>query len=215
MAIPQDLENDFATCAAIVRSHSGTGAWLYPESEAAPLPAVADLLLIEFQCETVLTHQVTVLNRKGPEVFVSLPRKTDKEKSLLAPSTGRYDYRIDVNLPVRVKTDWVESKDAPPKLARLTNLSRGGMALLAPVNQKYKDGQEITVRVVGWDHPVRIEAIVERVSLVKDKQRNRIALRFPDDIDVSQREMISSFILQVQRREALGRSLPTTEGEEA
>jgi PilZ domain len=211
LVIPQDVEKDFCPCAGFVRSHSGSGAWLYPESSEQPFPNLTDLLLIEFQGEVVFTHYVKALNRKDDELFVSLPHKTEKEKSLLAPSTGRYDYRIEVNLPVRVKTEWVEAKDAPPKLARLTNLSRGGMALLAPLNQDYRPGQEITVRVVGWDHPVRIEAIVERIRPMEGRRRKRIALKFPDDIDVAQREMISSFILQVQRREALGRALPTTD----
>ena len=209
LVIPQDLEHDFSTCAGLVRSHSGTGAWLYPEDEKQSFPPVSDLLLIEFRGEVVFTHQVTVLSKKGRDILVSIPRKTEEETSLLAPSTGRHDYRIEVYLPVRVKTDWVEDRDAPPKLARLTNLSRGGMAILAPLNQEYREGQEITIRVVGWDHPVRIETIVDRITVIKGKRKQRIALKFPKDIDVSQREMISSFILQVQRREALGRDLPT------
>lgn len=211
LVIPQDLNQDFRTCAGLVKSHSGSGAWLVPEGEEELFPSVGELLLIEFKGDDVFTHEVRVLNKKDREIFVSVPLKSEKEASLLAPSTGRFDYRIQVNLPVRVKTDWVESKDAPPKLARLTNLSRGGMALLAPARQKYKEGQEITVRVVGWDHPVRIEAVVERVSPLAGRSKNKIALRFPDYIDVGQREMISSFILQVQRREALGRALPSAD----
>lgn len=211
LVIPADLELDFKSCAGLIKSHSGTGAWLSPEEDDQKFPPVSDLLLIEFQGEAVYTHEVTVLSKKGRDVLVSVPRKTEKETSLLAPSTGRYDYRIEVYLPVRVKTDWVEAKDAPPKLARLTNLSRGGMALLAPLNQEYSEGQEITIRVVGWDHPVRIETIVERVTPLPEERKQRIALKFPDFIDVKQREMISSFILQVQRREALGRDLPSAD----
>lgn len=211
LVIPHDLDQDFETCAALVRSHSGTGAWLYPEDADASFPTVSDLLLIEFQGELVYTHEVTVLSKKDRDILVSLPRKTEKEKSILAPSTGRYDYRIEVNLPVRVKTEWIEAKDAPPKLARLTNLSRGGMAMLAPASQKYREGQEITVRVVGWDHPVRIEAVVGRITEVDGRTKNRIALKFPEDMDLAQREMISGFILQVQRREALGRDLPSAD----
>lgn len=211
LVIPVELEIEFQTCAGLVKSHSGTGAWLEPENPETEFPAVAELHLIEFKDETVYTHTVRVLSKKGNSILVSIPLKSEKEESLLAPSTGRYDYRIDVNLPVRVKTDWLESKDAPPKLARLTNLSRGGMALLAPVGQEYEVGKEITVRVVGWDHPVRIEALVERVSPSEYRGKNQIALRFPNHIDVTQREMISSFILQVQRRQALGRALPSVE----
>lgn len=214
LVIPQELDIDFTPCAGLLTSHSGTGAWLEPESGEVDFPPVSDLLLIEFRGEKVFTHQVTLLNKKGREILVSVPRKTEEETSLLAPSTGRHDYRIEVYLPVRVKTDWIEEKDAPPKLARLTNLSRGGMALLAPLNQEYREGQEITVRVVGWDHPVRIETIVERITPIPAKRKQRIALKFPDDLDVAQREMISSFILQVQRREALGRDLPTADFEE-
>lgn len=196
-------------------SHSGTGAWLRPESLEAPVPEISPLLLIEFEGEFVNSYEVSVLNREGSNVLVSLPYKSEKEKSLLAPCTGRHDYRIEVNLPVRVKTDWVEAKDAPPKLARLVDLSRGGMALLAPSNQAYEIGQEITVRVVGWDHPVRIEAEVERVSSSDNPSKNRVALKFPADMALTQREMISGFILQVQRRQALGRALPSVDSGEA
>jgi hypothetical protein len=211
LVIPKELEMDFLPCAGVVRSHTGTGAWLEPETDREEFPAVSELLLIEFRDEQVFTHEVKVLNKKERQILVSVPSKSEKEDSLLAPSTGRYDYRIDVNLPVRVKTGWVEPKNAPPKLARLTNLSRGGMALLAPLSQTYSEGQEITIRVVGWDTPVRIETVVERITPLPDKRKQRLALKFPTDIDVQQREMISSFILQVQRREALGRDLPSAD----
>lgn len=214
LVMPKDLELDFMPGAALVQSHSGTGAWLRPANEEQDFPAVGELLLIEFRGEEVHTHQVQALSKKGRDILVSIPLKSEREKSLLAPSTGRYDYRIEVYLPVRVKTDWVEAKDAPPKLARLTNLSRGGMALLAPLNQRYAEGQEITIRVVGWDHPVRIETVVERVTALTDQRKQQIALKFPEDIDDQQREMISSFILQVQRREALGRDLPSADEED-
>lgn len=208
LVIPRELDQDFQPCTGLIRSHSGTGAWIEPEAADQEFPAVSELLLIEFRDADVFTHEVNVLSKKDRTLLISTPTKTEKEESLLAPSTGRYDYRIEVYLPVRVKTDWLEPKDAPPKLARLTNLSRGGMALLAPINQKYDEGQEITIRVVGWDTPVRIETIVERVTPLPEKRKQQIALKFPKDIDVQQREMISSFILQVQRREALGRDLP-------
>lgn len=210
LVVPADLNCDFQNCAVTVVSHSGTGAWLQPESADFPVPEFLELSLIEFKNEFVHTHEVRVLNREGLKVLVALPHKTDKEKSLLAPSTGRLDYRIEVNLPVRVKTAWVESKDAPPKLARLVDLSRGGMALLTPAGQDYEVGQEITVRVVGWDHPVRIEAEVDRVT-PEDAGKNRVALKFPADMDAGQREMISGFIIQVQRRQALGRALPSVD----
>lgn len=211
LVVPVDLSFDFDRCAVTVLSHSGTGAWLQPENVESRVPEVSSLLLIEFEGEFVHSHEVRVLNREGDNVLVSLPYRSEKERSLLAPCTGRHDYRIEVNLPVRVKTDWVEAKDAPPKLARLVDLSRGGMALLAPSNQDYEIGQEITVRVVGWDHPIRIEAEVDRVSPADSPSKNRVALRFPADMDLTQREMISGFILQVQRRQALGRALPSVD----
>lgn len=215
LVIPADLDVDIRPCSVEVLKHSGTGAWLSPvgddENTANQFPPVPNLLLIEFKGEVVYTHHVSVLTKKDESIFVSVPSQTDKEKSLLAPSTGRFDYRIEVNLPVRVKTDWVEAKDAPPKLARLVDLSRGGMALLAPRNQRYREGQEITIRVVGWDHPVRIEAVVDRIHPDEGRSKQRVALKFPTDADTRQREMVSSFILQVQRREALGRALPTAD----
>lgn len=210
LVIPQDLTQDFQLCNAQVDSLDGYGAWIRPLEEHQ-FPKDDALFLIEFQDEWVLTHHTKVLKRDGGRVLVDAASVTERERSQLAPSTGRHDYRIKVNLPVRVKTNREDDEaDNSPKLARLVDLSRGGMALLTPSSQSYKEGDTITVRVVSWDHAVQIDAIVTRVSpSTEEEGKQKLALQFPSEMSLRQRESVSTFIIQVQRRDALSRSLPT------
>lgn len=218
LVIPEDLTQDFPLCTVAVDSLSGHGAWLKP-IENSEAPPHDHLMLIEFKDEWVLTHHTEVLKREGSRVLVDAASLTERERSQLAPSTGRHDYRVDVNLPVRIKAkahdDTQEAADSP-KLARLVNLSRGGMALLAPLSQVYETGEVVTVRVVSWNHSVQIDALVARIDPpTAEEERQRLALQFHNDMNVKQRESITTFILQVQRREALGRALPTNTEESA
>jgi hypothetical protein len=211
LVIPQDLSQDFHLCNCRVDSLDGYGAWLSPD-EGHEFPMDVDLLLIEFQEEWVLTHHTKVVKREKSRVLVDAASLTERERSQLAPTTGRHDYRIKVNLPVRVKRCKEGSEtDNAPKLARLVDLSRGGMALVTPPNQSYSVGDTITVRVVSWDHAVQIDAIVARVSPAEEEGKQKLALQFPSEMSVRQRESVSTFIIQVQRRDALSRSLPSTE----
>ncbi len=210
LVIPQDLTQDFHLCNAQVDSLDGYGAWLSPLPEHE-FPPLDELLLIEFRDEWVLTHHTKVLKREGARILVDAASVTERERSQLAPSTGRHDYRIKVNLPVRIRTasDDPDSSDGAPKLARLVDLSRGGMALVTPSSQNYTAGETITVRVVSWDHAVQIDAVVARVSPGDEEGKQKLALQFPDEMTIRQRESVSTFIIQVQRRDALSRSLPS------
>lgn len=67
----------------------------------------------------------------------------------------------------------------------------------------------MNIQLISWEYPVNIEAEITRASDEGDQQR--LALKFPDDMTITQREMLSAFILQVQRRDALSRSLPSDE----
>jgi hypothetical protein len=209
LIIPQDLTKDFNLCNAQVESLDGYGAWLRP-LEDHTFPEDECLFLIEFQDEWVLTHHTKVLKRETGRILVDAASVTERERSQLAPSTGRHDYRIKVNLPVRVKSNKDDAEaDNAPKLARLVDLSRGGMALLAPASQSYSVGETITVRVVSWDHAVHIDAIVTRVSQSEEEGKQKLALQFPSEMTLRQRESVSTFIIQVQRRDALSRALPS------
>jgi hypothetical protein len=211
LVIPQDLTQDFHLCNAQVDSLDGYGAWLRP-LEGHEFPSDDELFLVEFKDEWVLTHHTKVLKRDAQQkrVLVDAASVTERERSQLAPVTGRHDYRIKVNLPVRVKSCREGSEaDNAPKLARLVDLSRGGMALLTPASQSYSEGETITVRVVSWDHAVQIDAIVARVSQSEEEGKQKLALQFPNEMSLRQRESVSTFIIQVQRRDALSRALPT------
>lgn len=210
LVLPKNLNQEFHLCNAVIDSLDGYGAWVNP-MEGYTLPQDEDLMLIEFRDEWVMTHHAKVLKREGPRVLVDAASTTERERSQLAPSTGRHDYRIKVNLPVRVKTgsDPSDDDESSPKLARLVDLSRGGMALLVPPEQSYQVGEPVTVRVVGWDHAVCIDTLVSRVGEADDEGKCKLALVFPSEMELLQRESVTTFIMQVQRREALGRALPS------
>ncbi len=210
LVIHEDLGKDFSLCQAKVDALDGYGAWLSVADPEHKFPTDEELLLIEFEDVWVLTHHTRVLKREGSRILVDAPSVTERERSQLAPTTGRHDYRVKVNLPVRVKTESdSDESDGPPRLARLIDLSRGGMALLTPTSQSYTEGEKITVRVVSWDHPVQIDAEVSRVGEADEEGKQKLALQFPTEMTLMQRESVSTFIIQAQRRDALARALPS------
>ena len=95
-----------------------------------------------------------------------------------------------------------------PRSGQLSDLSRGGMGLTVPVNDIYAKGQLVEVQVVSWAYPVSVETTVNRVWM--DGDIKRLALAFPDTMTVEQRELVTSFIIHVQRRDALQSSLPAS-----
>jgi hypothetical protein len=80
------------------------------------------------------------------------------------------------------------------------------MGLVVPIQDIYAQGQLVEVQVVSWAYGVSVETTVERVRIEGDQKL--LALKFPEDLDPDQRERVSSFILQVQRRASLESSLP-------
>lgn len=202
LVIPADLKKDFAKCVGIVHSLDGYGAWLKAAAARQEFPKAEEVFLIEFVSNEVVTHRTRILKRRNDRVWVDAPSLTLKERSKLAPSTGRKDYRVRVDLPVRVLQDEGETKNA-----ELRDLSRGGMSLETSADLGFKVGQSLEVQLVSWDEPVSMTADVKRIQA----GGRRVALRFPKDMSDEQRETVSSFILQVQRRDALKRDLPAEE----
>ncbi len=210
LIIPKDLTKDFHPCRANVVELHEDGAWLELEKPEFKFPEQKDLLLIQFDERWVHTHHCEAIRRQNNRMLIDAPSVTERERSQLAPSTGRFDYRIRVNLPVRIKdAKQISNDDVAPRLGRLLDLSRGGMGLLMPASQEFKRDQRLVIRVVGWDYPVSIHAVVQRVSDAEERGKKKLALIFPEDLTIKQRESISSFIIQVQRRDALLRAVPT------
>lgn len=210
LVLPADLGVGVNLCRTEVASVGKDGAWL-ALIEGEGFPSQEEVFLVEFSGRDVITHRTRILRRKDDQAWVSLPSLSEREPSKLAPFTGRADYRVRVNLPVQVRICEGRAQGNRQWPCQLFDLSRGGMSLIGPTNQPFEKGQKVDIRVVSWEYPVRLETEIIRVWREGEKQR--VALTFPDEMTLNQRELISTFILQVQRRDSLGRSLPVAEDE--
>lgn len=206
LVIPADLNSEVIPVSATVEALDGYSAWLKSESDSVDFSDQEELLLIEFRARYVYTHRVRVKSRHDGKVLVGPPTLTEKEKTQLAPSTGRYDYRVEVDVPIQVRY-----LDAGPgsllRTGRLRDLSRGGMSFVTRDPHPYHEGERINLQVVSWEYPVNVNAEINRVRVLEDGQQ--VAVKFQEEMAVRQREMVSGFIIQVQRRDALSRSLPS------
>jgi len=206
LVIPADLNQNFTPVTCQVDALNGYDAWLSSLHECLDFPNDEEVMLIEFRDQYVFTHRSRVLERSQSKVLVSAPSLTEKEESQLAPSTGRHDYRVRVNVPIQVR--FLDEKPGSLlKMGELVDLSRGGVSFSTADMTPYKLGDEINLQVVSWEYPVNIDAVVTRV--IEEEESQTVAVRFVDRMNVRQREMVSAFIIQVQRRDALSRSLPT------
>ncbi len=211
LVMSADLSQDVRLCKSEVKVSTREGAELVRLDDSASFPPEGKVLLIEFADRDVLTHHC-LLRVEDSRTLVSTPSKTEKERSKLAPFTGRSDYRVKVDLPVQVRICSGSAKSDRQWTCELFDLSRGGMSLTCPVDQPFSKGQTVDIRVVSWEYPVRMETEVLRVWREQDK--NRVAVLFPEDMSLNQRELVSTFILHIQRRDALSRALPSTEQDE-
>ena len=204
--IPADLHQPFTPVTGKVDSLDGYEAWLSCAQETLEFPRDEELLLIEFRDQFVFTHRTRVTSRRAGKILVAAPSLSEKEESQLAPSTGRHDYRVEVDVPIQIR--YLNEKPGTPlKTGKLCDLSRGGMSFAADGTNKYKKGDKLNLQVVSWEYPVNIDAVVNRVNSDEDGQT--VAAKFMDQMNVRQREMVSAFIIQVQRKDALSRSLPS------
>ncbi|MCA9778572.1 MAG: PilZ domain-containing protein [Candidatus Eremiobacteraeota bacterium] len=207
LVIPADLNVNFTPCTAKVSALDGYSAWLsLTDKKKAAFPKQEEVLLIEFRGRYVYSHRSRITQRRDGKVLVAAPALTEKEESQLAPSTGRHDYRVQVDVPIQIR--FLEEK--PGSLLRtgkLVDLSRGGMSFFTRDTNPYESNDQINLQVVSWEYPVNIDAEVTRVRPQDDGQV--VAVRFSDKMSVRQREMVSAFIIQVQRRDALSRDLPS------
>ncbi|MBT9585860.1 PilZ domain-containing protein [bacterium] len=208
LVLPALASLDASVCRAVVSSLESNGAWLELLDPAQPFPLQEEIFLVQFRDRFVLTHRTRILNRKGSAVWVDCPSISEQEESRLAPFRGRQDFRVEADLSVMILLKDPQFAKVMPRSGQLSDLSRGGMGLIVPVNDIYAQGQRVEVQVVSWAYPVSVETTVNRVWI--DGDIKRLALAFPESMTVEQRELVSSFIIHVQRRDALQSSLPVS-----
>ena len=207
LVIPDDLNANFVPCTAKISGLDGYSAWLsLNDKKKTTFPKQEEVLLIEFRGRFVYTHRSRITQRLDNKVLVAPPTLTEKEESQLAPMTGRHDYRVQVDVPIQIRY-LEENPGSLLRTGKLADLSRGGMSFFTRDNNPYNSGDLINLQVVSWEYPVNIDAEVTRVKPQDDGQL--VAVKFNEKMSVRQREMVSAFIIQVQRRDALSRDLPS------
>jgi c-di-GMP-binding flagellar brake protein YcgR len=206
MVFPTDLTGEFSICKGLVLALEDNGAWLTLRPGSAPFPEAEEVWLVDFQADSVVTHRSRILRREPGRVWVDCPSLSRRDKNQMLPIGGRRDFRVPANLPVVILLKGEGFAESLPRSGRLNDLSRGGMGLVVPIQDIYAQGQLVEVQVVSWAYGVSVETTVERVRIEGDQKL--LALKFPEDLDPDQRERVSSFILQVQRRASLESSLP-------
>ena len=174
------------------------GAWIESASPDA-LPRTPALFLILFEGRETVTFHCNVLESADGRILVEPPWKVTREQSQIPPSTGRSDYRVTSRFPAEIQVDG--KKRQVPIFCHLTDLSQGGMGLEVPAGSSFGAGQALVVRLVSWDYPVRMQADVVRYWEVDGV--GRLALVFPENISELNRELVTQFILDAQRKQAL------------
>lgn len=207
LVIPAEAPARFPVCRSIVQGLESNGAWLVLEPESPGFPIQEEVFLVEFQGQFTVTHRTRILRREETRVWVDCPPLTQRNRSELSPDTGRQDFRVPADLSVVIILKGPEFAQSLPRSGQLNDLSRGGMGLVVPLDDIYSKGQKIEVQVVSWAYPVSVETTIERVW-IDESNVKRLALKFPDDLTSDQRERVSAFILQVQRKESLQSLLP-------
>ncbi|MBN9418467.1 MAG: PilZ domain-containing protein [Candidatus Eremiobacteraeota bacterium] len=206
LVMPADLHGDFAVCRTLVENLEGDGAWLTLREDSPDFPNVEEVLLVEFQSDSVLTHRTRIMRREAQRVWVDCPSLSRRSKNQMLPAGARRDFRVASQLPVVILLRGEEFAQALPRQGRLNDVSRGGMGLVVPVQDIYVRGQSIEVQVVSWAHAVSVECTVQRIWL--EGERKFLALKFPHDLGLEQRERITAFVLHVQRQASLENTLP-------
>ena len=212
LVMPADLRGDFAVCRALVESLESDGAWLTLREDSPDFPNAEEVLLVEFQSESVVTHRTRILRRENQRIWVDCPSLSRRSKSQVLPAGARRDFRVASQLPVVILLKGEEFTQALPREGRLNDVSRGGMGLVVPVQDIYARGQTIEVQVVSWAHAVSVESTVQRIWL--EGERKFLALKFPHDLSPDQRERITAFVLHAQRQASLDNTLPALVDEE-
>lgn len=206
LVLPAEAADELPVCRAEVSRLDENGAWLQLLDPTHHFPLQEEVYLVEFRDRSVVTHRARILKRQGAEVWVNSPSLSRQENSKLAPFTGRQDFRVEANLAVLIVLQDEELQRSMPRSGTLRDLSKGGLGLVVPPEDIYVRGQRIHVQVISWNYPVSVETTVNRVWM--DGDTKHVAVRFPEDMSVEQRELVSAFILGVQRREALQKNLP-------
>ena len=198
--MPADMSSKVRTHKADLVKLDPLGAWLSSRESDRSFPEEEEVFLVVFVGRDTLTHRCRIIKRTRGEVLVSRPSLTTREKSQMAPFTGRSDYRVETYYPAEIRIVLGEQM-SEPRYCHLVDMSRGGMGLEVPMEQRYAPGQILDVRLVSWDYPVRLRAEVVRSWPVGEA--TRVALSFPEELPEVQRDLVTMFILDAQKREAL------------
>ncbi len=200
-AIPERMPDKPRAWNVSVTSFDHQGFWVNRiEADDIPVPVEeGDMLsLVLFDKKIQLIYDCLVLRIEGggvEKILVGPPKKTVQEESQLTNLGGRKHLRISFRLPVELRSVAAGQLGAPIS-AHTMNISVSGLAV--ECGPSFEAGQEIEVRILSWNFPLKVRAFVVR-SATLESGKNVVAVSFPPDMSTISKDLIGQFILENQR----------------
>lgn len=200
-AVPENLPGKPRAWNVSVLSLDLEGIWvsrLDADDEPLQVKAGESLALVLFDDRKRLTYDCPILrvDHQGlkEKILVGPPTKTLQEESQVRNLGGRKHLRITFRLPAEIRV--VEGVDlGPPVSCHTKDISMSGLAVEA--SQEFQSGQEIEIRILSWNFPLKVRAFIVRCALEEEKYV--IAVSFPPDLSTISQDLIGQFILENQR----------------
>ncbi len=200
-AVPEVLPGKPRAWNVVVDAIDMQGIWVSRvELDDDPLPAQPGqtLSLVLFDNRKRLTYDCPVLKVEPgskEKVLVGPPTKIVQAESQVRNLGGRKHLRISFRLPAEIRK--LEGTDlGPPISCHTKDISMSGLAVVSQT--PFKQNDEIEIRILSWNFPLKIRAFVVR-SHIKETGENVVAVSFPPDMSTISQDLIGQFILENQR----------------
>ncbi len=200
-AVPENLKGKPKAWDVEIQRMDLQGIWVMrSQGDEEPIPAeVGKLLsLVLIENNKTITYDCPVLKiEPGVRelILVGPPVKTLQEESQMRNVGARKHLRISFRLPAEIRK--VRGTElGPPTSAHTRDISMSGLALDSAAD--FQKGDEIEIRILSWNFPLNVRAVVIRAGMEDDK--HTVAVTFPSDLSTISSDLISQFILENQRR---------------
>lgn len=200
-AVPENLKGKPKAWDVEVQRLDMQGIWVMrSQGDEEPIPAEKGKLLslVLIENNKTITYDCPVLKIEPgirELILVGPPVKTLQEESQMRNVGARKHLRISFRLPAEIRK--VRGTElGPPTSAHTRDISMSGLALDSTAD--FQKGDEIEIRILSWNFPLNVRAVVIRVGM--EDEKHTVAVTFPPDLSTISSDLISQFILENQRR---------------